>query len=202
MQGVGDAVDDTALTALLVRSRAEPEAFAPVVQALSAPLHAYLARRAPDEADDLLAEAWLQAFRARATFDPGRGTPRTWSFGVARHVLLAHLRTRRDLVTGAALPERASDPWPEVDDRLAAAAVAPALRAGLAELPAAERELLLLVAWEGLSPTEAAIVVGVPAGTARTRLFRARTRLREHLTDQPREETGGATVDLTGGVAR
>lgn len=181
MQGVGDAVDDAALTALLVRSRSEPEAFADVVRALSAPLHAYLARRAPGEADDLLAEAWLQAFRGRQGFDPSRGTPRTWSFGVARHVLLAHRRARSDLATGAPARDEVSDPWPEVDDRLAAAEVAPALRAAVDGLPAVERELLLLVAWEGLSPTEAAEVVGVPAATARTRLFRARTRLRDSL---------------------
>ena len=174
-------MDDDALTMLLVRSRDEPESFSDVVRTLSRPLHAYLARRAPGDADDLLAEAWLQAFRARATFDPARGTPRTWSFGVARHVLLAHLRVRRDLVSAAAVPESSSDPWPEVDDRLAAAAVAPALRAGLAALPAPERELLLLVAWEGLTPSEAAAIVGVPATTARTRLFRARTRLRESV---------------------
>ncbi len=181
MQGVGDAVDEAALTAQLVRSRAEPDEFAPVVRALSAPLHAYLARRAPAEADDLLAEVWLQAFRSRDGFDPARGTPRTWSFGVARHVLLGHHRARHDLAAGSAIPEQASDPWPEVDDRLAAMAVAPALRAAIAALPAVERELLLLVAWEGLSPTEAADVVGVPAATARTRLFRARARLRDSL---------------------
>jgi RNA polymerase sigma-70 factor (ECF subfamily) len=172
-------MDDDTLAALIVRSRRAPEDFAEVVRALSAPLHAYLSRRAPREADDLLAEAWLQAFRSRERFDLALGSPRAWAFGVTRHVLLAHLRARRDVV--AHVPEQASDPWPEVDDRLAASAAGPALRAALAALPAVERELLLLVAWEGLSPTEAAAVVAVPAGTARTRLFRARARLRESL---------------------
>jgi RNA polymerase sigma-70 factor (ECF subfamily) len=172
-------MDDEALAASIVRSRRAPEDFADVVRALSSPLHGYLSRRAPRDADDLLAEAWLQAFRSRAGYDPGRGTARAWAFGVARHVLLAHLRLRPDVA--AHLPEQASDPWPEVDDRLAASAAGPTLRAALAALPAVERELLLLVAWEGLSPTVAAAVVDVPAGTARTRLFRARTRLRESL---------------------
>jgi RNA polymerase sigma-70 factor (ECF subfamily) len=181
VQGVGDAIDDIALATLIARSRRAPEEFAGVVRALSAPLHAYLSRRAPREADDLLAEAWLQAFRSRERFDPALGTPRAWAFGVARHVLLAHLRTRPDVASGGHVPEQASDPWPEVDDRLAASAAGPALRSALAALPAVERELLLLVAWEGLSPTEAAAVVAVPAGTARTRLFRARARLRESL---------------------
>ncbi|MGW0615582.1 RNA polymerase sigma factor [Streptomyces sp. NPDC002788] len=61
-----------------------------------------------------------------------------------------------------------------MDDRLVAAAIALRLRATLAELPAEERELLLLVAWEQLTPSEAAAVVGIPAATARTRLHRAR----------------------------
>ncbi len=180
--GMGDAMDggDALVTAML-RSRRDPEAFAEVVRALSSPLHAYLVRRAPSDADDLLGEVWVRAFGARASFDPSRGTPRTWSFGVARHVLLAHWRARDAHGTGDAIPEQSSDPWPEVDDRLAAAAVAPALRVALAALPAVERELVLLVAWEGLSPTEASEVVGVPAATARTRLFRARARLRESL---------------------
>ncbi|GAA0620264.1 sigma-70 family RNA polymerase sigma factor [Kribbella sandramycini] len=61
------------------------------------------------------------------------------------------------------------------------AALAPQLRAALRELPAVERELLLLVAWEQLSPTEAAEVLGIPAGTARSRLHRARQRMDERL---------------------
>jgi RNA polymerase sigma-70 factor (ECF subfamily) len=69
------------------------------------------------------------------------------------------------------------DPWQAVDQRLDAAALAPELRRALADLPAEERELLLLVSWEGLTPTEAAAVVGIPAGTARSRLHRARGRL-------------------------
>lgn len=68
-----------------------------------------------------------------------------------------------------------------MDQRLDAAALAPELRRALADLPAEERELLLLVSWEELTPTEAAAVVGIPAGTARSRLHRARGRLRARL---------------------
>jgi RNA polymerase sigma-70 factor (ECF subfamily) len=76
-----------------------------------------------------------------------------------------------------------SDPWQAVDQRLDAVAAGPLIRRKLAELPENERELLLLVAWEGLTPTEAAAVVGIPAGTARSRLHRARARLRARLSD-------------------
>ncbi|MCG7526648.1 RNA polymerase sigma factor, partial [Streptomyces sp. OfavH-34-F] len=87
-----------------------------------------------------------------------------------------------------------ADPWQAVDQRLDAAAVAPELRRELAELPSIERELLLLVAWEQLTPAEAAAAVGIPAGTARSRLHRARARLRDGLT-------GPARTTLTGDVA-
>lgn len=147
----------------------------------SAALHDYLARRAPTTADDLLAQVWLQAFTSRATYDPARGTPRTWLFGVARNVLAAHWRQDGRARTPLPRDEPVDDPWQAVDQRLDAAAVAPLIRDTLAQLPHVERELLLLVAWEQLTPTEAAAVVGVPAGTARSRLHRARTRLRAAL---------------------
>jgi RNA polymerase sigma factor (sigma-70 family) len=164
----------------LARAAHDPAAFTVLVERFSPALHGYLARRAPRAADDLLAEAWLEAFAARRTFDPSRGSARGWLFGVARHVLAGHLR-RAGRDARAADPVEV-DPWQAVDQRLDAAALAPELRRTLAELPAVERELLLLVCWEQLTPTEAAAVVGVPAGTARSRLHRARGRLRERLT--------------------
>ncbi|WP_329120294.1 RNA polymerase sigma factor [Streptomyces sp. NBC_01465] len=179
---------------LLTRSAREPEAFELLVVRHSGVLHGYLSRRAPHAADDLLAEVWLQAFTGRGTYDADRGTSRTWLFGVARNVLSAHWR-RRDH-DGHALPgeERGSDPWHAVDQRLDAAAVAPLIRRTMAGLPDVERELLLLVAWEQLTPTEAAAVMGIPAGTARSRLHRARTRLRAALGTSP-------LVPLTGDFA-
>jgi RNA polymerase sigma-70 factor (ECF subfamily) len=176
---------------LLARSTREPEAFELLVLRHSAALHGYLSRRAPGVADDLLAEVWLQAFAGRGTYDVARGAGRTWLFGVARNVLAAHWRRREQ--DGRALPggEESSDPWLAVDQRLDAAAVAPLIRETLGELPHVERELLLLIAWEQLTPTEAAAVVGIPAGTARSRLHRARTRLRTALgTARPLPLTG------------
>jgi RNA polymerase sigma factor (sigma-70 family) len=149
-----------------------------LVGAHSQALHAYLARRAPAVADDLLAEVWLAAFQARNRFDPAQGSVRGWLFGVARNVLSAY-RRRASARAPAALGA-VDDVWDAVDARLDAAALAPAMRAALRDLPAAERELLLLIAWEQLTPTEAAQVVGIPAATARTRLRRARERMRGH----------------------
>ncbi|WP_328929221.1 RNA polymerase sigma factor [Streptomyces sp. NBC_00190] len=171
---------------LLTRSAREPEAFEALVVRQSASLHGYLARRAPDAADDLLAEVWLQAFAGRGGFDAGRGTARAWLFGVARNVLSGHWRRlAQDRPEAHRHEPDSSDPWHAVDRRLDAAALAPQLRETLAGLPAVERDLLLLVAWEQLTPTEAADVVGIPAGTARSRLHRARGRLTAAL-DSPK----------------
>lgn len=162
-------------------SRRDPHAFEPLVARHGADIHAYLARRAGTaEADDLLAETWLAAYSGRGTFDAARGNARGWLFGVARHTLAAHYR--RQARVGA--PHGilfVHDEWEAVDARLDAAAVVPELRQALAALPDVERELLLLVSWEELTPAEAAAALGIPAGTARSRLYRARQRMREHL---------------------
>nr|WP_237745035.1 RNA polymerase sigma factor [Kribbella catacumbae] len=165
----------------MVLSRRVPSAFEPLVERLGPAVHAYLVRRAPDAADELLSEVWLAAFTSRSGFDPALGSVRGWLFGIARHVLLAHYR-RAARHVGVALPEPASTDWAAVDARLDAVASGQALKEALAALPQVERELLLLVAWEELTPSEAARVVGIPAGTARSRLHRARERMRERLT--------------------
>jgi RNA polymerase sigma factor (sigma-70 family) len=183
--------------AQLTRSAAgDAAAFTPLVAAYSPALHGYFARRMPGAADDLLAESWLQAFAARRTFDPSRGSARGWLFGVARNVLAQHLRRagRQEAVPGVEI----TDPWQAVDQRLDAAALAPALRRALAELPVEEREVLLLVSWEQLTPAEAAAAVGIPAGTARSRLHRARGRLRERLAPT---RPAGRNLSVTGDVA-
>ncbi|WNI24319.1 RNA polymerase sigma factor [Streptomyces sp. ITFR-16] len=181
---------------LLTRSAREPTAFEPLVARHSAALHGYLVRRAPSAADDLLSEVWLQAYAHRGAFDAARGSARGWLFGVARNVLARHRQTAARAAGRPQAPADAvvGDPWQAVDQRLDAAAVGPRLRSVLAALPEAERELLLLVAWEQLTPAEAAAAVGIPAGTARSRLHRARARLRDGLT-------GPARTTLTGDFA-
>ena len=76
--------------------------------------------------------------------------------------------------------------WGEVDARIDAQALRNQLRAALGVLSPSERELLLLVAWEGLTPTEAAQALGISQGAARIRLHRARQRaLHALLPAQP-----------------
>ncbi|MFG1912870.1 RNA polymerase sigma factor [Kribbella sp. NPDC048928] len=157
--------------------------FEALVQEHGTAIHAYLMRRS-GVADDLLGDVWVVAYGARSSYDPSLGSARAWLFGVARHVLHGYYRKHRFRVRR--LVDRPFDETAAVDARLDAEALGPALRTAMRELPAAERELLLLVAWEDLTPTEAAQVLGIPAGTARSRLHRARQRMDERLSGSSR----------------
>jgi RNA polymerase sigma factor (sigma-70 family) len=172
---------DGALIEWSVRGR--PDAFVEVVQRHEVAVHGFLARRAgPEIADDLLGEVWLRAFAARAGYDPAHADALPWLYGIARNVLREYWRA----CLQAAQPPAPDvvDPWDEVNARLDSAARARSLEAAVRALPASEREVLLLVAWEQLSPAEAADVLGIPQGTARSRLHRARTALRLALGEE------------------
>jgi RNA polymerase sigma factor (sigma-70 family) len=146
-------------------------------------IHAYLSRRAGrQEADDLLEEVWVRAFRSQDRYDARLSAP-AWLYGIARNVLLGHFRAQGSCPNGH-LDRRevaGSDVWGDVDDRLDAGRTASALAEALATLSEGDREVLLLVAWEQLTPGEVAAVLNIPQGTARSRLHRARTQIRGHL---------------------
>ncbi|MDA8296396.1 MAG: RNA polymerase sigma factor [Actinomycetota bacterium] len=156
----------------------DDEAFVELLHRHEAAVWAYVARRVGrGQAKDLVSEVWIAAFGARCSYDPAFPGARPWLFGIARNVLRRHWRARLDEDLEAdmeALAKRA-DPWPVVDERLDGAAI---LRRILTQLRPEEREVLLLVVWDELSISEAARTVGVPAGTARYHLHRARVALR------------------------
>jgi len=165
---------------LIERSaRGRPDAFVEVILRHEVAVHGFLSRRAGRQvADDLLGEVWTRAFAGRAGFDPAHADARPWLYGIARNVLRAHWRASR----GDGRPgEEVADPWDEVIDRLDSAAQAKPLISAVRALSAEERDVLLLVAWEQLTPAQAATVLGIPQGTARSRLHRARAALRPVL---------------------
>lgn len=147
-------------------------------------LLAYALRRVaqPADAADVVAETFLVAWRRCAEIPP-ENEARLWLYGVARHVLANHHRggIRRERL-GLRLRQRLSavapDPGREVPERLA-------LTQALARLGSLDREVLQLTVWEGLEPREAAAVLEVSPAVVRTRLSRARARLRELIGDDP-----------------
>jgi len=172
---------------LMARSvQGHPDAFVAVAQRHGVAIHGYLARRAGRQvADDLLADVWVRAFAARGGYDSSYDDARPWLYGIARNVLRAHWRSAQNAALAG--PEPTVDPWDDIVDRLDSAASGEALISAVRRLPPAEREVLLLVAWEQLTPSEAAAVLGVPAGTARSRLHPARATLRRVLAAASRE---------------
>jgi RNA polymerase sigma factor (sigma-70 family) len=151
----------------------QPEAFAALVRRHGQVVHGYLFRRSDRQtADDLLGEVWLRAFRSRRTYDQEWPTARPWLYGISANVLRAHWRQRSCDYDKRF--ELGHDPWSDADGRLDAANRWPSLLAALRALRREDRDVLLLVAWEHLSPAEAAVSLGIPQGTARWRLHRAR----------------------------
>ena len=126
---------------------------------------------------------WLRALRSRNGYDPSWPDPRPWLYGIARNLLYAHWRLRSHDPRPA--QELVVDPWAEVDTGLDAARLRPVLLDALACLSDDDREVLMLVAWEQLTPAEAAISLSIPQGTARCRLHRARNILQRQLDTLP-----------------
>ncbi len=147
-------------------------------------LAAYLLRRADREvAEEVLARTFEIAWRRFAQMPE---EPLPWLIGVARNVLSSMRRSqgRRD-----ALIERiASGGLPSAEDHADLLARRELVAAALAALSDAQREVLLLIAWEGLSQKEAATVIGCSAAALRVRLHRARRRLHHALAELQADE--------------
>jgi RNA polymerase sigma factor (sigma-70 family) len=149
----------------------------------------YALRRVEEREDaaDVVAETFLVAWRRLGEVPLGDGA-RLWLYGVARLTLAnLHRAERRRTRLGRRLAETlrtelSTDPAP-------AGEAAEVLRA-IGELGDEDRELLLLVSWEGLTPGEAARVLGITALAARSRLHRARRKLRRLLEEREMEGLG------------
>jgi RNA polymerase sigma-70 factor (ECF subfamily) len=165
-----DAVPDT--------SRFVQDEFEALYTAHRDDIWRYLRRRAASEPEDLTTEVFLVAWRRRAELP---GAPLPWLYGVARKVLANH---RRGGARREALAERAgAHAEPFAPDPAEAIGLRQDLVRALAGLSESDRELVLLVAWEGLSLAEAGEALGCLPGTAAVRMHRARKRLHQALGD-------------------
>lgn len=175
--------------ALVEASLRDPTRFSELFDRHFAAVHAFCARRVGhDAADDLAGETFCQAFAARQRFDRSRPDARPWLFGIALNLVRMSWRSgaRR-----AAAYERAANrregAFVVGDDGLLRAVAIDAQRdldvvvRGLAKLPDDEVDALLLHVWEGLSYEEVADALAIPIGTVRSRISRARARLRALL---------------------
>ena len=182
--GSGDSDDDGAVIA---RSLRDPEEFATVFRRHAPDINRYVVRRlGPDAAEDVVAETFLTAFRLRSRYQQDRPDARPWLYGIATNLIGRHRRA--EIRQYRALARTGLDPVTEcfterADARVSADGESRRLAAALAKLPTGHRNALLLVAWGELSYEQAAVALAVPIGTVRSRLSRARGRLRQALGD-------------------
>jgi RNA polymerase sigma-70 factor (ECF subfamily) len=195
-------VDEASDAEVIAASWTDPAAFGAIFDRHATTLRRYLVRRlGPDDGDTVLGELFLIAFERRTTFDTQRASAAPWLYGIATNLVARHRRReQRRLHAVARLAARRTDPVDVADavsgaidiaDRCERAADA------VASLPEIERDVVVLSVWEGLSYGDIADALDVPIGTVRSRLNRARRRIREldgstdeEQRDRPHREAG------------
>jgi RNA polymerase sigma factor (sigma-70 family) len=141
---------------------------------------AYARRRGSTDADAIAAETMTVAWRRLA--DVPKDDPRPWLYATARNLMLADTRRSTGTSTIALRDEQQLAPAPELQE------LDPGLSEALHSLAPIDRDALLLVAWEDLTPTQAARALGINPTAFRVRLLRARRRLRGRLSDHAAQD--------------
>jgi RNA polymerase sigma-70 factor (ECF subfamily) len=171
-----------------------PQAFALLFDRHYDAIWRYLCRRVgPTGADDLAGESFLRAFVKRSNYEPSPLGARPWLYGIATNLLREQAR-REDRQMRAyarvAQPLVDSPVYDEVDRKLDAESLRPAVVAGFARLEPQDRDTLLLLALTELGYEGIAIATGVPVGTVRSRL----TAVPQDLQGELLRNEGGALV--------
>ena len=144
----------------------------------------YARRRGSRDADGVAAEVMTIAWRRLA--DVPVDDPRPWLYATARNLVLADRRHAPIVASGKPGERVDTAQVPELLE------LDPDLGVALRSLSALDREALLLIAWEDLTPTQAARSLGISPVAFRVRLLRARRRIRANL-----EDTAGERADAT-----
>jgi RNA polymerase sigma factor (sigma-70 family) len=171
--------------AVIRASLDDPDQFAVIYDRYAATLYRYAHQRVgADVADDVVADAFFAAFRARGQYDLSRPDARPWLFGILTRKLASH--HRREMARYRAMARSAQEgvvdgPADEVAARVVADSARRPLAAALAALSPGDRDVLLLVAWGQLSYDEVAAALKIPPGTVASRLNRARRKVRKAL---------------------
>ncbi|MFG3050063.1 RNA polymerase sigma factor [Kitasatospora sp. NPDC048239] len=178
----------------------DPSVFAELFERYARTVYNHAFRLTADwaAAEDVMSATFMEAWRLRDRVAAEGGSLRPWLLGVATNLARNQCRSNRRYRAAAAalaatgpsaveIPDHAEDVAGQVDDRRRIAVTI----AAMGSLRRPEREVLVLCLWEGLEYAEAAEALGIPLGTVRSRLSRARTRLRKlahaELTAEKRE---------------
>jgi RNA polymerase sigma-70 factor (ECF subfamily) len=164
----------------------DPDAFAELYDQCARSVYNHAFRLTADwsVAEDVMSATFMEAWRRRDSIEAEGGSLRPWLLGIATNVSRSHGRGNRRYRAAASaaaqagvveVADHAEETAGRVDDRRRIAATLTAL----ASLRRPEREVLVLCLWEGLEYVDAARALGIPVGTVRSRLSRARSRLRK-----------------------
>lgn len=193
--GVGresERTDDDLLSAVAE----DPQAFLEIYERHFSPVYRFIIRQlGPATAEDAVAEVFVRALRSAHTFAQGSADARPWLLGIASNVVRAELRQR---YAAHPHPLDAMDPAAAraVDEsELDAVGRLAEVQRALELVPIDDREPLLLFAWLDLPYEEIAIALGLPIGTVRSRIARARRHLRKELGMERSEAASEAAHD-------
>ncbi|MEQ4204271.1 RNA polymerase sigma factor [Actinopolymorpha sp. B9G3] len=180
-----DRTNESSDAVLIERSWREPEFFAALFDRHGGPIHRYVSRRlGASAADDVAGDTFLAAFRRRRRYDLTRPDALPWLYGIASNLVGRHRRA--EVRAYRALARTGVDPVvdsyaEQVEARVTAQGMHRDLAAALARLAKRDRDVLLLYAWAELSYADIAMALDIPTGTVRSRLNRARRKVREAL---------------------
>jgi RNA polymerase sigma-70 factor (ECF subfamily) len=171
---------------IIAASLADPVLFAGIFDRHIDHVRKFVVRRLGESrGEDVISEVFRVAFERRETFDVATESALPWLYGIATNLVRrehrGHARRLAALDRADGRRELVGDPLLDVAARVDARSEIRDLGMALISLSDGEREILLLVAWEQLTPTEAAAVLGILPETARTRLHRARLHIRTEL---------------------
>ena len=189
------------------RSGATPAAFAELYDRYARAVFRYAAGRVGNgHADDIMSETFLVAFDRRESFDPAVGDARPWLFGIATTLMRKHARVEAKAWKGLVADGAAAVPVDAIEaigSRIDAEAAVKAIAAALRKMPTRDRDALLLYAWADLDYEGVAQALGIPVGTVRSRLNRARRTLRaaSHRGSAPEPEVEHGRNDVAAETA-
>lgn len=175
---------------LVADSLTDPEVFGELYRRYAPAVHGFVLRRVgAEQADDVTADTFVTAFRIRQRFDRRRDSARPWLLGIAVNQISRRWRAERTHLSTLAALEAVplGHGVPDVSEAAFARSVDARLAAALRSLRRGDRDVLLLVAWAELEYAEVAEALGIPVGTVRSRLHRARRLVRAVLTTSNQE---------------
>ncbi len=168
---------------LVASSLREPDAFTQLFERHWQALFRFCQSRAGAVGEDIAAETFRVAFDRRRRYDASYSDARPWLFGIATNLLRDHFRTARraqQKLTRSATLDAVAQNGEQLNE-LEAQLLGPDLADALQGLPATDRDALLLLAWADLDYEQISQALQVPLGTVRSRIHRARQRVREYL---------------------